>query len=127
MNEGSYSPAIGGPSEALAHVAPLRVLLAVFAVLLLLTFVTVAATWVDSGDWALVIALGIATVKASLVALYFMHLRYDQPFYAIVLLTALLFLAIFLSITLLDTFQYQPEVENWRQTMLPSPFGRGLG
>ena len=38
------------------------------------------------------IAVGIATVKASLVALYFMHLRYDQPFYAIVLLTALLFL-----------------------------------
>ncbi len=127
MNEGSYSPAIGGPSEALAHVVPLRVLLAVFAVLLLLTFVTVAATWLDSGDWALVIALGIATVKASLVALYFMHLRYDQPFYAIVLLTALLFLSIFLSLTLLDTFQYQPEVENWRQTMLPSPSGRGLG
>ena len=58
---------------------PLRVLLTVFVVLLLLTFMTVAATWFDFGGWALVIALGIATVKASLVALYFMHLRYDQP------------------------------------------------
>ena len=60
------------------------------------------------------IALGIATLKASLVALYFMHLRYDNPFYAVVFLAALLFLAIFLSLTLLDTFQYQPDVENWR-------------
>jgi cytochrome c oxidase subunit IV len=96
------------------HVVPLRVLLTVFVVLLALTFTTVAATWLDFGGWALPIALGIATLKASLVALYFMHLRYDNPFYAVVLLTALLFLAIFLSLTLLDTFQYQPEVENWR-------------
>ncbi len=127
MNEAGYSHSIGDPTEPLAHVVPMRVLLAVFVVLLGLTFVTVAATWFDSGNWALVIAMGIATIKASLVALYFMHLRYDQPFYAIVLLTALLFLAIFLSITLLDTFQYQPDVENWRQSMVPSPFGRGLG
>jgi cytochrome c oxidase subunit IV len=105
-------------SNAVAHIVPPRVLLAVFAVLLALTFVTVAATWFDSGGWALVIALGIATLKASLVALYFMHLRYDNPFYAIVLLTALLFLAVFLSLTLLDTFQYQPEVENWQPIAL---------
>jgi len=102
------------PAEELAHIVPLRVLLTVFAILLALTFITVAATWFDFGGWALVIALGIATIKASLVVLYFMHLRYDNPFYAIVLLTALLFLAIFLSLTLLDTFQYQPDVENWR-------------
>jgi cytochrome c oxidase subunit 4 len=99
----------------MTHVAPLRVLLGVFAVLLMLTFVTVAATWFDSGGWALVIALGIATIKASLVALYFMHLRYDNPFYAVVFVTALLFLALLLSLTLLDSLQYQPEVENWRQ------------
>jgi cytochrome c oxidase subunit 4 len=127
MNEGTYSHLIADPTEPLAHVVPMRVLLAVFATLLVLTFVTVAATWFDSGNWALVIAMGIATVKASLVAFYFMHLRYDQPFYAIIVLTALLFLAIFVSITLLDTFQYQPDVENWRQTTVPSPSGRGPG
>ena len=102
------------PADGTVHVVPLRVLLTVFVVLLALTFTTVAATWFDFGGWALVIALGIATLKASLVALYFMHLRYDNPFYAVVFLTALLFLAIFLSLTLLDTFQYQPDVENWR-------------
>jgi len=97
---------------------PLRVLLTVFIVLLALTFTTVAATWSTFGSWALAIALGIATLKASLVALYFMHLAMTT-LDAVVLLTALLFLAIFLSLTLLDTFQYQPEVENWRQASVP--------
>jgi cytochrome c oxidase subunit IV len=100
-------------ADALGHIVPLRVLVSVFLVLLFLTFVTVAATWHDFGEWGLVIALGIATLKASLVVLYFMHLRYDNPFYAVVFLAALLFLAILLSIVLLDTFQYQPEMENW--------------
>lgn len=43
-----------------------------------------------------------------------MHLRYDNPFYAVVFVTALMFLALFLSLTLLDTLQYRPDVENWR-------------
>jgi cytochrome c oxidase subunit IV len=115
MNERLDTGMSDGPVEPMAHVVPLRVLLGVFAVLLMLTFLTVAATWHDFGGWALVIALGIATIKASLVALYFMHLRYDNPLYAVVLATALLFFALLLSMTLLDTIQYQPEVENWRQ------------
>jgi cytochrome c oxidase subunit IV len=114
MNVIASTDSLDSHAQHLAHVVPPRVLLSVFVTLIVLTFVTVAATWFDYGDWALLIAMGIATFKASLVALYFMHLRYDNPFYAIVFLTALLFLAIFLSITLLDTFQYQHEVENWR-------------
>ena len=52
MNEAGHSAhSIGDPTAGLAHVVPMRVLLTVFAVLLVLTFVTVAATWVDSGDW----------------------------------------------------------------------------
>jgi cytochrome c oxidase subunit 4 len=115
MNERLNAGIIVAPAEEMGHIVPLRVLLGVFAALLAMTFVTVAATWFDSGGWALVIALGIATIKASLVALYFMHLRYDNPFYAVVFVTALLFLALLLSLTLLDSLQYQPEVENWRQ------------
>jgi cytochrome c oxidase subunit IV len=116
MNAYMHPAAMVDPDVELAHVVPLRVLLTVFVLLLTLTFVTVAATWFDAGDSALLIALGIATLKATLVALYFMHLRYDNPFYAVVFAAALLFLAIFLSLTLLDTFQYQPDVENWLPT-----------
>jgi cytochrome c oxidase subunit 4 len=110
-NPPSPSPA---HDETIAHVVPVRVLLSVFAVLLALTVLTVAATWVDLGHWNLWIALGIATVKASLVALYFMHLRYDNPFYALIFVTALVFLAVFLSLTLMDTLQYAPTIDNWR-------------
>ena len=97
----------------IAHVVPFGVLLAVFLVLGALTFTTVAATWVDLGPWNLAIAMGIATVKAALVALYFMHLRYDHPFHGFILVVGLAFLALFLSITLLDTFQYQRDITNW--------------
>jgi cytochrome c oxidase subunit 4 len=99
-----------GPHEALAHVVPVSVLLAVFAALLALTCVTLAATWFDLGVWNLWLAMGIATVKATLVALYFMHLRYDHSFYALVLAVALLFVLLFIGFTLLDTVQYYPDI-----------------
>ena len=108
----SPAPAAHGP-EHIAHVAPVPVLLGIFAVLITLTLVTLAATWVNLGEWSLAIAMGIATVKASLVALYFMHLRYDNPFNALIFVTALTFLEIFLSLTLLDALQYAPTIE-WK-------------
>ena len=98
----------------MGHVVPPAVLLAVFAVLVLLTVVTVAAATprFDFGSWNVWIALAIATIKASLVALYFMHLRYDNPFYGLIFVTALLFLAVFLGIVLLDVSGYQPDIRN---------------
>ena len=114
------SPEHSAPSqEKYAHAVSLPVLAAVFAALLLLTLLTVAATWYDLGSWNLIIALGIATLKAALVVLFFMHLRYDNPFYAIVFITALLFVALFLGLTLLDTFQYQPDIQAWQQAQQP--------
>ena len=77
-----------------------------------LTVLTVAATWVDLGTANLWIALGIATVKASLVALDFMHLRYDHPFNGFIFVAALAFLTLFLGLVLLDTWAYQPEIES---------------
>ena len=112
----STSDDSSGGRQLLAHVVPVPVLLAVFAVLMVLTGATVAATWIDLGAWNLAIALGIATLKAALVALYFMHLRYDHPLNALIFVVALAFLALFLSLTLLDTSQYQPDIDNWSQS-----------
>ena len=95
----------------IAHVMPLSALFGVFAALMVLTFITVAATWVDLGWFNLPIAMAIATVKATLVALYFMHLRYDAPFNGLAFLAALLFVAVFILIVLLDSIQYQPSIE----------------
>ena len=100
--------------ESVAHVISLPVLLGVFLLLMLLTVVTICATWVDLGVWNLWIALGIATIKAGLVALYFMHLRYDHPFNGLIFVTALVFLFLFLSLTMLDTLQYQPTLDGYQ-------------
>jgi cytochrome c oxidase subunit 4 len=98
--------------HALGHVVPMWILLGIFATLLVLTVitVTVASPQFDFGSVNLAIALGIATVKAALVALYFMHLRYDHPFNGLVFLAGLLFLGIFLAITLTDVIGYQPDI-----------------
>ena len=99
------------PSDpAVGHVVPLRVLLAVLGILLALTVATVAITWVDLGALNLVLALGIATVKASLVGLYFMHLRWDRPFHAVVLILSLALVMLFVMGALIDSEQYRPDL-----------------
>lgn len=92
------------------HVVPVSTLVGVLVVLLGLTVITVAVTFVDLGNLNLVVALVIALVKGSLVLLYFMHLRWDRPFNAVVLIAALVFVVIFVGLSLLDTFQYSPEM-----------------
>ena len=86
------------------HVVPVKLLLGVFAALIFLTFITVAVTHFDFGRVINVwVALGIAVAKASLVALFFMHLRWDSPFNGLVCVAALFFVALFIGITVLDT------------------------
>jgi cytochrome c oxidase subunit IV len=114
-------------SSPLAHVVPMKVLAGVFAALVLLTLLTVAAANVDMGSLNLYIALGIAGVKATLVALYFMHLRYDRPFNRIVFLACLLFVVIFISTVLKDTQTYHPsEISGQAEGMknVHQPFGQ---
>ena len=89
------------------HILPARTLIGVFVTLVLLTIVTMVAASVDLGQWEVGVSLGIASVKAALVALYFMHLRYDKPFNAIVFLSAVLCLWVFLAFLLSDVKAYQ--------------------
>ena len=70
--------------------------------LLILTAITVAAASFDFGQGNVVIALVIATIKASLVVLFFMHLRWDKPVNAIIAMAGFLFLGIFLMFCLID-------------------------
>jgi cytochrome c oxidase subunit IV len=70
----------------------------VLASLLVLTAITVAASTIHfgSGMANVVIAMLIASVKASLVVLFFMHLRWDKPMNAVIFCSSLFFLALFL-------------------------------
>jgi cytochrome c oxidase subunit 4 len=99
--------------DGLAHIVSVRVLLAVFALLIALTIATVTAATLGLGQWEIWATLGIATAKGSLVAAYFMHLRYDKPFYAFIFAVALAMATLFLVLTLIDTEQYQPDVEQY--------------
>ena len=91
------------------HVVPLHTLFSVLGTLLVLTFVTVAVSWFDFGRFNLWIAMSIAVFKASLVLLFFMHLKYDKPFNAIVIIISIAVVVLFIGITLTDTAQYHPQ------------------
>ncbi len=99
-------------AHGIGHVSPLWQLVLVLLALLILTIVTVAVTLVDLGDLNIWIALAIAVVKGALVGLYFMHLRYDSPFNGMILILALLFVGLFIGLTLIDTGQYAPKVRS---------------
>lgn len=80
-----------------------RTYVAVWAALLVLTGVTVAVSFVDLGIGNAVVALAVASVKASLVGLYFMHLRRESALVRAFALAPLLFLALIILGTLSDT------------------------
>ena len=84
------------------HVLPLQVYLGVWGALMVLTILTVAVSRFDFGSANTFVALVVATIKGALVVLYFMHLRYDNKLYLIILLASLLFVSIFFTPTLID-------------------------
>jgi cytochrome c oxidase subunit 4 len=86
------------------HVLPLKLYLAIGVILFILTAITVMVSYVHVGEIGnLIIAMVVATIKGTLVALFFMHLLYDNKVYLVVFLSSLLFLGIFIAFTLADT------------------------
>ena len=88
--------------SAATHVVPLKVYVFVFASLLVLTGTTVGVAFLDLGAFNNVVAMGIAGLKASLVILYFMHVRYATRLTALVVGSGFFFLAIMIGLTLVD-------------------------
>ena len=84
------------------HVVPIRVYVAVFAALLVLTAVTTVAAFQDLGPLNNIVALGIATLKATLVVLFFMHARYGTRLTPLVITAGLFWLVILIALTLTD-------------------------
>jgi cytochrome c oxidase subunit 4 len=98
------------PTAPRAHIVPLRILFAVFVTLIGLTVLTVGVTYLDLGGSALWVAIVIAGLKATLVALFFMHLRYDWVFHGFIFLGAILFVILFIGLALMDTQAYRPDL-----------------
>jgi cytochrome c oxidase subunit 4 len=92
------------------HIASNGFYWGIFAALICLTVITVKVSYYDFGSANIVIAMLVATMKASLVAAFFMHLRHDKLFNTLALLAAFLFLAIFILLTY-DDLGYRARVE----------------
>ena len=84
------------------HIVPIRIYLIVFAVLMGLTSVTIFVSYHDWGPLNNVVALTIAVTKATLVILYFMHVRYSPSITKLVAAGSFLWLIILLSMTMAD-------------------------
>jgi cytochrome c oxidase subunit 4 len=93
------------------HIVSVKIYLVVFLALMVGTFLTVWAGKQDfPGPLNVIIALTIACIKATLVILYFMHMRYSSRLVWIVFLSALFWLAILFLLTFSDY---------WSRTWLP--------
>ncbi len=97
-------------SEHHPHVMSIPALLTTGGALMVLTIFTVTVTSFDFGYTAnLVVAMAIATVKAVIVCLFFMHLLYDKKFNLVILVLSVALMLLFFSITMLDSDQYQAD------------------
>lgn len=85
------------------HVASIPQYLAIFGALLFFTVLTVGQSYVDLGKFNLLAVVLIASCKASLVVLFFMHLKNDERFNALAFVGGLLFIGIFFVYTFNDT------------------------
>jgi len=85
------------------HIVKPPVYLAVAVALYILTVITVWAAWIDLGKILnTIIALSIASFKASLVALFFMHLKYESKLLWFMILIPIIILLILLALPIVD-------------------------
>lgn len=89
-------------TEEKHHITPYKTYLAVLGILIVLTILSVAITQIDLSRWATGAALLLAGIKSTFVLLIFMHLKFDQKIFKVMvgLIIALLVVVIF--ITMLD-------------------------
>jgi len=84
------------------HISPIRTYLAIFGALMVGTVVTVLAAMTNLGALNFPVALAIAITKATLVILFFMHVKYSSKMTKLIVGTALFFLAILFAETMMD-------------------------
>jgi cytochrome c oxidase subunit 4 len=84
------------------HVSPLSTYLTIFGSLMVLSAITVGAAFTNLGWMNPVVALAIACIKATLVILFFMHVKYSSRLVKITVVLSLFFVAILFAETLMD-------------------------
>ena len=85
-----------------AHIASVRLYVAIFGALLILTGLTVVVAYFDLGLLNTPVALAVAVIKASLVVLFFMGVRHNTPLTKVVVVSGFLWLFILFGLTMGD-------------------------
>jgi cytochrome c oxidase subunit IV len=86
----------------MSHIASVKSYVVIFLTLMVLTTITVVVAYVNLGEFNKVVALGIASVKATLVILYFMHVKYSSRLTKLVVVAGFFFLILLLGLTMAD-------------------------
>jgi cytochrome c oxidase subunit IV len=86
-----------------AHISPAWFYGVILVALFFLTALTFGQSFVDLGRLNIIIVIAIATTKASLVVSFFMHLKYDSKFNALVFISCIFFIGVFFAYTMNDT------------------------
>jgi cytochrome c oxidase subunit 4 len=84
------------------HIVPKRTYYLIFLALMICTGITVAVAFIDLGSFNSVVALTIAVVKATLVVLFFMHVKYSTRLTWAVVVGSVFWLGILLALTFSD-------------------------
>jgi cytochrome c oxidase subunit IV len=88
--------------EGLGHIVPIKIYQSVFLLLIVLTVITILAAKQDHGMLTLFVAMGIATIKAGIVTLFFMHLNWENKIVWGIVIYPLFIFALILGGTLGD-------------------------
>jgi cytochrome c oxidase subunit 4 len=102
--------------EYIEHVVPATVYLMVFGALMALTIFTVAVAFYDLGNLNVAVALSVAVIKATLVVLFFMHVKYASTITKLVVVSSIVWLGFLFFITLSDYL-----TRGW---LMPPPIAR---
>jgi cytochrome c oxidase subunit IV len=88
--------------DPMSHVVPVSLYVAIWAALMVFTAITVFAARLELHVFNIVLALLIATIKGTLVVLFFMHLRYSTKLTMVTVIAAMFFLFLLLGLTMTD-------------------------
>ncbi len=88
--------------DYVGHILPAKMYVVIWAILMVLTATTVYAATLELGLFNIVLALLIATIKGTLVVLFFMHLRYSTKLTMVTVIASIFWLFILFSLTMTD-------------------------
>jgi cytochrome c oxidase subunit 4 len=102
------------------HILPVRTYLVIFAILMVLLVLTVAVAFVNLGPFNIIVAMSIAVIKAVMVVLFFMHVKYSSRLTQVFVVASLLWVAIMFGLTLADydTRAWSPNSRGWNEEVL---------